>query len=62
MRHVVNLYDREVIDTYRLIFYIAGILHQQVDFKQVDNLFAEYGFDLNKYVLANGVSRKSDKE
>ncbi len=62
IRHVPDLFDREVIDTYRLIIYIAGVLHQQVDFQIVDNLFAEYGFNLNKYVLPNGVSRKSEEE
>ena len=61
-RHVPDLFDREVIDTYRLIIYIAGVLHQLVDFEQIDNMFAEYGFDLNKYVLPNGESRKSDEE
>lgn len=61
-RHVPDLFDREVIDTYRLIIYIAGVLHQQVDFQFIDNLFMEYGFDLRKYLLPNGVCRKSDKE
>lgn len=50
-RHVPDLFDREVIDTYRLIIYIAGVLNQQVDFKSVDIMFAEYGFHLQKYVL-----------
>lgn len=53
-RHVPDLFDREVIDTYRLIIYIAGILHQQVDFQLIDNMFLEYGFDLRKYILPNG--------
>jgi len=59
---VPDLFDREVIDTYRLIIYIAGVLHQQVDFQFIDNLFMEYCFDLKKYILPNGVYRKSDKE
>ena len=50
-RHVPDLFDREVIDIYKLINYIAGVLHQPVDYQKIDNLFAEYGFDLNKYLL-----------
>lgn len=49
VRHVPVLFDREIIDTYKLINYIAGILHQPVDFKVIDNLFLEYGFDLSKF-------------
>lgn len=60
-RHVPDLFDREVIDTYRLITYIAGVLQQLVDFQTVDNLFAEYGFDLNKYVLpTTSIQRRND--
>ncbi len=51
VRHVPDLFDREVIDTYKLINYIAGVLHEQVDFHFVDNLFADYGFDISKYKL-----------
>lgn len=51
IRHVANLYDREIIDTYKLINYIAGVLHQSVDYKVVDNLFLEYGFDLAKFKI-----------
>jgi len=50
-RHVCNLYDREVIQTYQIIIYIAGCLNEPVDFKLVDNLFFDYGFDLKKYQL-----------
>ncbi|MBR7022126.1 MAG: hypothetical protein IKI09_01465 [Bacteroidales bacterium] len=50
-RHVCNLYDREVIQTYQIIIYIAGCLNEPVDFKRLDNLFFEYGFDLNKFKL-----------
>lgn len=48
-RHVCDLYDRELIDTYKIIIYIAGCLHETVDFKKVDALFMDYGFDLRKY-------------
>lgn len=50
-RHVCNLYDREVIQTYQIIIYIAGCLIEPVDFKQLDDLFLKYGFDLKKYKL-----------
>lgn len=49
-RHVCSLYDREIIDVYRIIIYIAGVLHQQVDYSHIDALFREYGFDLTRYV------------
>ena len=52
-RHVCNLYDREVIDTYKIIIYIAGCLRETVDFKKVDALFRDYGFDLGKYLVSN---------
>ena len=48
-RHVCNLYDREVIDTYKIIIYIAGCLRETVDFKKIDALFRDYGFDLEKF-------------
>lgn len=51
-RHVCNLYDREVIDTYKIIIYIAGCLRETVDFKKVDALFRDYGFDLGKFRLS----------
>ena len=51
-RHVCNLYDREVIDTYKIIIYIAGCLRETVDFKKVDALFKDYGFDLEKFKLS----------
>ncbi len=50
-RHVCNLYDREVIQTYQVIIYIAGCLNEPVDFKRLDALFFDYGFDLNKFKL-----------
>lgn len=49
LRHVPTLYDREVIDTYKLINYIAGVLQQKVDFNIVDSMFLEYGFDLRMF-------------
>lgn len=53
IRHVPNLYDREIIDTYKLINYIAGVLQQKVNFDVVDSLFADYGFKLNELAVIN---------
>lgn len=46
-RHVPDLYSREVIQTYVIINYIAGVIREKVDFKAIDNLWRDYGFDLN---------------
>ena len=51
MRHVKDLYPREIIQTYVIINYIAGVLREEIDFAEVDALFAEYGFDLKQFAL-----------
>lgn len=51
VRHVPTLFDREIIDTYKIINYIAGVLREPVDYHFVDNLFAEYGFDISRLVV-----------
>ena len=48
-RHVSSLYDREIIQTYVIINYIAGVLREVPDFKIIDALFAKYGFKINEY-------------
>lgn len=50
-RHCTNLYDREVLDIYKIILYIAGCLNETVDYKKLDNMFLDYGFDISKYCL-----------
>ena len=50
-RHVPSLFNREVIQTYCIINYIAGVLREIPDYKQIDSLFAEYGFHLSRYTL-----------
>lgn len=52
MRHVKDLFPREIIQTYVIINYIAGVLREEIDFAEVDALFAEYGFDLKKFALS----------
>ena len=49
MRHVKDLFPREIIQTYIIINYIAGVLREEIIFAEVDALFAEYGFDLKKF-------------
>ena len=51
MRHVKDLFPREIMQTYVVINYIAGVLREEIDFAGVDALFAEYAFDLNSAVL-----------
>lgn len=45
-RHVPTLYSREVIQTYVVINYIAGVLREDVDYRKIDYLFREYGYDI----------------
>jgi len=51
MRHVKDLFPREILQTYVIINYIAGVLREKIDFAEVDSLFAEYDFDLKQYVV-----------
>lgn len=47
-RHALSLYNREVIQTYVIIIYIAGVLREEVDFASIDRLWRDYGFDISK--------------
>lgn len=51
MRHVKDLFPREIMQTYVIINYIAGVLREDIVFTEVDALFAEYGFDLKQYTI-----------
>ena len=51
MRHVKDLFPREIMQTYVIINYIAGVLGENIDYIEIDNLFTEYGFNLKQYVL-----------
>ena len=51
MRHVKDLFPREIMQTYVVINYIAGVLREDIDFTEIDSLFAEYGFDLKQFVV-----------
>lgn len=54
-RHVQNLFPREMLYTYVIIKYIAGVLHEKIDYATIDNLFVEYGFNLQEYVCGSFV-------
>lgn len=49
MRHIKDLFPREIMQTYVIINYIANVLREDISFADVDALFAEYGFDLKQY-------------
>lgn len=53
VRHVPTLMPREVIQTYEIINYIAGVLREDIDYKRVDNLFKEYGYDIGTMEITN---------
>jgi hypothetical protein len=48
-RHVKDLFPREILHTYNIINYIAGVLHEDINYATVDALFKYYGFDLQQY-------------
>ena len=50
-RHAVSLFPREIFQTYVVINYIAGVLHEDIDYIKVDRLFSDYGFYIEKYKL-----------
>lgn len=50
MSIVKDLFSREVVQTYEIINHIAGCLGENIDYKKVDDLFAEYGFELLNFV------------
>lgn len=50
-RHAKDLFAREIIQTYVIINYIAGVLREEADFKAIDSLFKEFGFDLKQYAV-----------
>jgi hypothetical protein len=51
-RHVKGLFPREILQTYGIINYIAGVLNESIDFRRIDSLFTEYGFDIRQYEIA----------
>lgn len=50
-RHVKDLFSREIIETYKIVKYIACVLKEQFNDFIIDKLFEKYGFDLCNYKL-----------
>lgn len=46
-RHAPSLYNREVIQTYVIINYIAGVLREKVNFADIDRMWRDHGFDIS---------------
>lgn len=44
---VKDLFTREILYTYEVINYIAWCLGDKIDYKQIDNIFKDYGFSLD---------------
>ncbi|MBD5313364.1 MAG: hypothetical protein HDS06_03965 [Bacteroides sp.] len=43
-RHVPDLFQREILQSYQIILDIAGVLRENVSFECISNLFMKYGF------------------
>lgn len=52
-RVVKDLLPREIIQTYIIINYIAGVLGEKINHLEVENLFNEFSFDLKQYEIFN---------
>ena len=51
MRHVKDLYHREIMHTYDVVNTIAWCLKEEIDYAVIDGIFKDYGFDLNEYKI-----------
>jgi len=45
------LFHRELMQTYEIVNYIAWCLGENIDYRKIDNMFADYGFVLGKYEI-----------
>ncbi len=50
-KHVPMLVAGEIIQTYEVINYISWCLGEVINYGKIDNLFKQYGFDLQKFKL-----------
>lgn len=48
-RHVKDLFSREIIGTYQIIIYIAGVLGEDTNDSYIERMFADYGFNIADY-------------
>ncbi len=49
LRHVPDLYAREIFQTYNIIVEIAQVLSEHIDYDCVNELFIQYGFDIKRF-------------
>lgn len=50
-RHVPDLMPREVLHTYQIINYIAGVMQETIDHRILSAVFREKGFDLKAFAV-----------
>lgn len=50
-RHVKDLFAREIISTYEIINVIASILHESIDYQEVERIFKKYDFNISQYSI-----------
>lgn len=50
-RHVPDLMPREILYTYQIIIYIAGVLQETIDHRILSAVFREKGFDLKAFAI-----------
>lgn len=50
-RHVKDLFPREIMQTYEIVNFIAWALGEPADYRRIDNVFKDYGFDLERFRL-----------
>ena len=51
VRHVKDLFPREIMQTNVVINYIAGVIREEINFDEVDGIFADFGFYLKQYLV-----------
>lgn len=54
MNRVKDFFNREIIQTYEVINHIAWCLSEVPDYKEIDDIFYNYGFDLS--AMINGIN------
>ena len=50
-RHVPCLMPREILQTYNVIIEIASILNESIHYKEIDNLFTRYDYNLERFIV-----------
>ena len=50
-RHVPCLMPREILQTYNVIIEIASILNESINYKEIDNLFTRYDYNLERFIV-----------